>query len=82
VTAGGRVLAASATATDLKSAVALAYETMKSVKFAQMHFRKDIAQRLSEYLSLLIIELSETTLPRQVVSLTSQPVFPLKQAIP
>jgi phosphoribosylamine--glycine ligase / phosphoribosylformylglycinamidine cyclo-ligase len=48
VTAGGRVLAASATASDLKSAVALAYETMKSVKFAQMHFRKDIAQRLSD----------------------------------
>jgi phosphoribosylamine-glycine ligase len=45
VTAGGRVLAAVGLAFDLKSAVSLAYKTMDCVKFAQMHFRKDIAHR-------------------------------------
>jgi len=45
MTAGGRVFAVTATASDLKSAVSHAYEAMNSVKFAQMHFRKDIAYR-------------------------------------
>ena len=45
MTAGGRVIAVTATAADLKSAVAHAYEAMKSVKFSMMHFRKDIAYR-------------------------------------
>jgi phosphoribosylamine--glycine ligase / phosphoribosylformylglycinamidine cyclo-ligase len=49
VTNGGRVIAATALAEDLKSAVSLAYEAMESIKFAQMHFRRDIAYRsLSE----------------------------------
>jgi len=45
LTAGGRVVAVTATAPDLKAAVAHAYTAMSSVKFAQMHFRKDIAYR-------------------------------------
>jgi phosphoribosylamine--glycine ligase / phosphoribosylformylglycinamidine cyclo-ligase len=45
LTAGGRVVAVTATAADLKSAVAHAYTAMSSVKFSQMHFRKDIAYR-------------------------------------
>jgi len=45
MTAGGRVIAVTATSADLKSAVAHAYEAMKSVKFSLMHFRKDIAYR-------------------------------------
>ena len=45
MTAGGRVIAVTATAADLKSAVAHAYEAMNSVKFSSMHFRKDIAYR-------------------------------------
>jgi len=45
MTAGGRVIAVNATASDLKSAVALAYEAMKSVKFSLMHYRTDIAYR-------------------------------------
>jgi len=45
LTAGGRVIAATALAKDLKSAVCLAYEGMESIGFAQMHFRKDIAHR-------------------------------------
>jgi phosphoribosylamine--glycine ligase len=45
MTAGGRVIAVNGTASDLKSAVALAYEAMESVKFFSMHFRKDIAYR-------------------------------------
>jgi hypothetical protein len=73
-------LAASATAPDLKAAVDLAYETMGSVKFAQMHFRKDIAQRLLYDLSLLILELSGITQQRQAVSLMNQREFPSKPA--
>jgi phosphoribosylamine--glycine ligase / phosphoribosylformylglycinamidine cyclo-ligase len=45
LTAGGRVIAVTATAPDLKSAVSQAYEAMTSVNFPQMHFRKDIAYR-------------------------------------
>jgi phosphoribosylamine-glycine ligase len=45
VTAGGRVIGVTATAVDLKSAVAQAYEAMNSVNFSPMHFRKDIAYR-------------------------------------
>lgn len=45
LTAGGRVIAATALAADLKAAVSLAYKAMDSIKFAQMHFRKDIAHR-------------------------------------
>lgn len=45
MTAGGRVIGVTATAADLKSAVAHAYQAMNSVKFSPMHFRKDIAYR-------------------------------------
>jgi len=41
------------TALDLQSAVARAYEAMKSVKFSLMHFRKDIAYRFIYLLRLL-----------------------------
>jgi len=54
MTAGGRVICVNATASDLKSTVALAYGAMKSVKFSLMHYRTDIAYRLV----LLFIQLN------------------------
>jgi phosphoribosylamine--glycine ligase / phosphoribosylformylglycinamidine cyclo-ligase len=57
VTAGGRVIAVTSTAADLKSAVARAYEAIKSVKFSLMHYRKDIAQRYEIFKGKLISEL-------------------------
>jgi phosphoribosylamine--glycine ligase/phosphoribosylformylglycinamidine cyclo-ligase len=44
-TSGGRVIAASATADSLKSAVAKAYEGVKLIQFDGMYYRKDIAHR-------------------------------------
>jgi len=49
------VFAVNATAQDLKSAVDLAYEAMKSVKFSLMHFRTDIAYRLSHLFFTLTV---------------------------
>ncbi|KAI1335542.1 phosphoribosylamine--glycine ligase [Xylariaceae sp. FL0016] len=46
VTAGGRVIAASATAPDsLRAAVDKAYEGVKLIQFKDMYYRKDIAHR-------------------------------------
>ena len=45
VTSGGRVIAASAAADDLKSAIAKAYEGVKAVSFEGMQYRKDIGAR-------------------------------------
>lgn len=45
VTSGGRVIAATATASDLKTAVSNAYVGMSTIQFDKMHFRKDIAHR-------------------------------------
>ncbi|OIW33852.1 phosphoribosylamine--glycine ligase [Coniochaeta ligniaria NRRL 30616] len=45
VTAGGRVIAATATAESLKSAVAKAYDGVKLISFDKMYYRKDIAHR-------------------------------------
>ena len=45
VTAGGRVMAISATEKTLESAVKLAYKGVKTVHFDGMFFRKDIAYR-------------------------------------
>jgi phosphoribosylamine--glycine ligase len=45
VTAGGRVLAVTAVAGDLKSALDLAYEQMGEISFAGMQFRRDIGHR-------------------------------------
>jgi len=44
-TSGGRVIAATATASDLKTAVAKAYTGMSTIHFDKMHYRKDIAHR-------------------------------------
>ncbi|PHH49276.1 Bifunctional purine biosynthetic protein ADE1 [Ceratocystis fimbriata CBS 114723] len=44
-TAGGRVIAANATAETLEAAVAKVYENMKLIKFDGMFYRKDIAHR-------------------------------------
>ncbi|KAK6864242.1 Bcade5 [Apiospora arundinis] len=44
-TAGGRVIASSATGDDLKAAVDRAYEGVKLINFNKMYFRKDIAHR-------------------------------------
>ncbi|KAL8673451.1 MAG: hypothetical protein Q9168_002118 [Polycauliona sp. 1 TL-2023] len=44
-TAGGRVLAATAVAPDLESALSKAYSTMSHIHFEKMHYRKDIAHR-------------------------------------
>ncbi|KAI8972518.1 phosphoribosylglycinamide synthetase [Pilobolus umbonatus] len=48
VTAGGRVLAVSATATTLREAVDRAYEGVRAVQFDQMYYRKDIAHKAFE----------------------------------
>ena len=45
VTAGGRVIAVSATEETLESAVKLAYKGVDAVHFDGMFFRKDIAHR-------------------------------------
>ncbi|TVY16707.1 Bifunctional purine biosynthetic protein ADE1 [Lachnellula arida] len=45
VTAGGRVLAVSATASTLEQAVRDAYQGVSTVKFEGMHYRTDIAYR-------------------------------------
>ena len=42
---GGRVIAATSTASTLEDAVKKAYEGMATIKFEGMHFRKDIAHR-------------------------------------
>ncbi|KAL8723366.1 MAG: hypothetical protein Q9225_000349, partial [Loekoesia sp. 1 TL-2023] len=44
-TAGGRVIAATATAPDLKTALSKAYNTISTIHFQGMHYRKDIAHR-------------------------------------
>jgi phosphoribosylamine---glycine ligase len=45
VTDGGRVLAVTAMAPDLRSAVDAAYEAAEMIEFEGRHFRRDIAQR-------------------------------------
>lgn len=45
VSAGGRVIAATATADTLEEAVKKAYEGVKSIEFQDMFYRKDIAHR-------------------------------------
>ncbi|MEA2103161.1 MAG: phosphoribosylamine--glycine ligase [Candidatus Cloacimonadota bacterium] len=44
-TNGGRVLAVTAFAPDLKSAQIKAYQNVEKIKFDKMHFRKDIAKK-------------------------------------
>lgn len=45
LTSGGRVLAATGVADSLEEAVRRAYEGVESIKFKDMHYRKDIAHR-------------------------------------
>jgi len=45
LSAGGRVIAATATGVTLKAAVDKAYEGVKSIQFDGMYYRKDIAHR-------------------------------------
>jgi len=45
VTTGGRVIAATATASTLEEAVAKAYQGMQTIHFEGMHYRTDIAHR-------------------------------------
>ena len=45
VTSGGRVLGVTATAGDLREALARAYEAMSRIQFDGMYFRRDIAHR-------------------------------------
>lgn len=45
LTAGGRVIAATATGETLRAAVDKAYEGVKSIQFEGMYYRKDIAHR-------------------------------------
>ncbi|KAI4124700.1 MAG: hypothetical protein LQ338_004674 [Usnochroma carphineum] len=44
-TSGGRVIAATAIASDLKTALSKAYATISTFHFQGMHYRKDIAHR-------------------------------------
>lgn len=45
VTSGGRVIAMTSVAEDIKSAIYKVYKAVEKVKFMKMHYRKDIAQR-------------------------------------
>ena len=45
LTAGGRVLGVTEVGDDLKSAIAAAYETVKTVKFGNAYYRNDIGQK-------------------------------------
>ena len=45
LTSGGRVLGVTATAADLKSAVAQAYERVETIHFGNAFYRHDIGQR-------------------------------------
>ena len=47
---GGRVIAATSTASSLFDAIALAYAAMSSIKFLKMHYRRDIGHKaLKDY---------------------------------
>ena len=50
LTNGGRVLGVTATAEDLKSALALAYSRVEKISFANAYYRKDIGHRALEVL--------------------------------
>ena len=50
-TSGGRVIAATASASTLQDAVTLAYQAMSTIRFNGMYFRKDIAQKGLRYAS-------------------------------
>ena len=50
LTNGGRVLGVTATAEDLKSALALAYERVEKISFDNAYYRKDIGHRALEVL--------------------------------
>lgn len=47
ISAGGRVIAATATADTLEEAVKKAYEGVKCIEFQDMFYRKDIAHRFA-----------------------------------
>ncbi|KAI4226042.1 MAG: hypothetical protein L6R36_003488 [Xanthoria steineri] len=51
-TAGGRVLAATAVAPDLETALSKAYKTMSKIQFEGIYYRKDIAHRALSHHSL------------------------------
>ena len=51
-TAGGRVLAATAVAPDLETALSKAYNTMSKIHFEGIYYRKDIAHRALSHYSL------------------------------
>ncbi|MBQ1459533.1 MAG: phosphoribosylamine--glycine ligase [Oscillospiraceae bacterium] len=51
LTSGGRVLGVVATAPDLKSAVAEAYEQVEKIHFGNAYYRKDIGRRALEALA-------------------------------
>ncbi|KAL9014102.1 MAG: hypothetical protein Q9173_001227 [Seirophora scorigena] len=64
-TAGGRVIAATAVAPDLETALSKAYNTMSKIHFESMHYRKDIAHRALSHHSV-----SASTHERPEVPLT------------
>jgi phosphoribosylamine--glycine ligase len=45
LTNGGRVLAVSARASDLKSAIAKAYRAVEKIRWDGLHYRKDIGKK-------------------------------------
>lgn len=47
-TAGGRVIAATSTGKTLEAAISQAYEGISSIRFSNMHFRRDIGKRSLE----------------------------------
>lgn len=52
VTNGGRVLGITALGKDIKEAIANAYADVDTIKFSDMYYRKDIAQKAFKHISL------------------------------
>lgn len=62
-TAGGRVLAATAVAPDLRTALSKAYHTISKIHFDGIHYRKDIAHRALSHRSISASDRERSEVP-------------------
>ncbi|KAG0280650.1 hypothetical protein BGZ95_009289 [Linnemannia exigua] len=85
VTSGGRVLAATGVAKDLRTAVDKAYEGVGTIAFDQMFYRKDIAHRAFTFLAEQTASANQMTYAQAGVSIDAgnllvQKIKPLVKA--
>ncbi|KAG0213312.1 Bifunctional purine biosynthetic protein ade1 [Mortierella sp. NVP41] len=85
VTSGGRVLAATGVAKDLRTAVNKAYEGVGTIAFDQMFYRKDIAHRAFTFLAEQTANANQMTYAQAGVSIDAgnllvQKIKPLVKA--